>query len=480
MPRTAAGRQAVLDRASRTYDGGLFLSELARLVAVPTESEKPRGAPYLAFYLTEHMRPLLEKMGFVCEVLVNPALGGPLLLAARIEDPDLPTVLMYGHGDVVRGLEDEWSDGLGPWRLVERMGRIYGRGVADNKGQHLITLAAVRTVLAERGRLGFNAKCLIETGGEIGSPGLRELCTRYQDRLAADLLLASAGPRIEPDRPTLFLGSRGVLDFDLVVDLRACGQHSGNWGGVLANPAVLLAHAVATIISATGEIQIPELRPSAIAPTVKKMLGDAPLVATIGEPAIDTYWGEQGLAPVEKLLGWNSFEVLAWTAGSPRNPVKAIPPRASAHCQIRYTVDSDPCGFLPAIRQALDGRGLQAVQVRATDRPQVRATRTEPDHHWVTFARRSIERTVGIPPAVLPNLGGSLPNDCFTDVLGLPTIWASHAHRGSGQHAANEHALPRILREGLQIMTGLVWDLGETSRTRPRSSAQVGRGRRIP
>ena len=245
-------------------------SELAKLVAVPSESEKPRGAPYLAFYLTGHMRPMLEKMGFVCEVLVNPALGGPLLLAERVEDPDLPTVLIYGHGDVVRGLEGEWSEGLGPWRLVERMGRVYGRGVADNKGQHLINLAALRSVLAERGRLGFNAKFLLETGGEIGSPGLSEICSRHRDRLVADLLLASAGTRIELDRPTLFLGSRGVLDFDLVVDLREHGQHAGNWGGLLANPAVLLAHAVATIISASGAIRIPALRPRALAPALQE------------------------------------------------------------------------------------------------------------------------------------------------------------------------------------------------------------------
>jgi acetylornithine deacetylase/succinyl-diaminopimelate desuccinylase-like protein len=462
-PRAPAGRQAALERAARHYDGGAFVGELARLVAVPTESEKPRGAHYLAFYLTEHMRPMLEKMGFVCEVLVNPALGGPLLLAERIEDPDLPSVLIYGHGDVVRGLEGEWNEGLGPWRLVERMGKIYGRGVADNKGQHLINLAALRSVLAERGRLGFNAKFLLETGGEIGSPGLREICSRHQNRLAADLLLASAGTRIEPDKPTLFLGSRGVLDFDLVVDLREHGQHAGNWGGLLANPAVLLAHAVAAIISPTGEIRIPALRPRAIAPAVKKRLVETPLVATIGEPAIDAHWGEPGLTPVEKLFGWNSFEVLAWTAGSPRKPVNVIPPRAFAHCQIRYTVDSDPSGFLPAIRQALSEAGLQAVQVRATDRVQMPATRTEPDHHWVTFARRSIERTLGTAPAVLPNLAGSLPNHCFAGLLSLPTIWVSHAHRGSGQHAANEHALPQILREGLQIMTGLFWDLGETS-----------------
>jgi acetylornithine deacetylase/succinyl-diaminopimelate desuccinylase-like protein len=459
----AAGRHGALERAERHYDGGLFLSELARLVAVPTESEKPRGARYLAFYLTEHVRPMLEKMGFVSEVLVNPALGGPILLAERVEDRDLPSVLIYGHGDVVRGLEGAWSEGLGPWRLVERMGRIYGRGVADNKGQHLINLAALRSVLAERGRLGFNAKFLLETAGEIGSPGLRESCERHSDRLAADLMLASAGTRIEPQRPTLFLGSRGVLDFDLVVDLREHGQHAGNWGGLLANPAVLLAHAVTTIISSTGAIRIPALRPRAIAPAVRKRLGETPLVTTIGEPAIDAHWGEPELGAIEKLLGWNSFEVLAWTAGSPRNPVNVIPPRGAAHCQIRYTVDSDPDGFLPGIREALDEAGLQAVQVRAGDRVRMPATRTEPDHHWVTFARRSIERTLGTAPAVLPNLGGSLPNHCFADLLGLPTIWVSHAHRGCGQHAANEHALPKILREGLQTMTGLFWDLGETS-----------------
>ena len=168
-------RQAVLERAARHYDGGAFLAELARLVAVPSESQEARGAPHLAAYLTEHLRPVLENMGFLCQVLVNPASGGPLLLAERLEDPDLPTVLVYGHGDVIRGLEGAWQDGLSPWRLTERDGRIYGRGVADNKGQHAINLAALGIVLAERGRLGFNARVLIETSEEIGSPGLREL-----------------------------------------------------------------------------------------------------------------------------------------------------------------------------------------------------------------------------------------------------------------------------------------------------------------
>lgn len=461
-------RRAAIDHAALHYDQGTFLAELADLVAVPTESQEAQGAPHLARYLTDHLRPKLEHLGFVAEVLVNPAPAGPLLLAERIEDPDLPTVLIYGHGDVVRGLEDAWSEGLSPWRLTERDGRIYGRGVADNKGQHALNLAALQIVLAERGRLGFNAKVLIETAEEVGSTGLQEICQNHQERLAADLLIASDGPRLAPERPTIFLGARGALNFDLVVDLRDSGHHSGNWGGLLASPAILLAHAIATIVSRTGAIQIPELKPRAIPAPVRRALAEVTLESTGDEPAIDPEWGEPGLSAAEKVFAWSTFEVLAWTAGNPENPVNAVPPRASAHCQIRYTVDSDPEKLLPAIRARLAAAGLGRVEVRPADLALFRATRTDPDDHWVTFAKRSIERTTGQPPVVLPNIGGALPNDCFAEILGMPTIWVPHSYRGCRQHAPDEHALPAILRQGLQIMTGLFWDLGESGRGRSR------------
>jgi acetylornithine deacetylase/succinyl-diaminopimelate desuccinylase-like protein len=456
-------RQAALDRAAGYYDSGAFLADLTQLVAVPTESEEAGGAPYLAVYLTERLRPKLEQMGFVAEVLVNPAAAGPLLLAERLEDPDLPTVLIYAHGDVVRGLDEAWDEGLSPWQLVEQDGRIYGRGVADNKGQHAINLAALESVLAQRGRLGFNAKVLIETSEEIGSPGLQELCRNHKPQLAADLLIASDGPRLSPERPTIFLGARGALNFDLVADLRESGHHSGNWGGLLANPAVLLAHAIAAIVSRNGAIQVPELKPRAIPPSIEGALAEIQLESMPGEPPIDPDWGEPGLSPAEKVFAWNTFEVLAWAAGNPDSPVNAIPPRAVAHCQIRHTVDTEPEELLPALRQRLAAAGLGKVEVRPTG-AAFRATRTDPEHHWVTFARRSIERTTGQSPVVLPNIGGSLPNDCFAEILGMPTIWVPHSHRGCCQHAPNEHALPQILREGLQIMTGLFWDLGENGR----------------
>ena len=105
----------------------------------------------------------------------------------------------------------------------------------------------------------------------------------------------------------------------------------------------------------------------------------------------------------------------------------------------------------------------------------MRATRLDPDDPWVDWAVQSIKNTVGSAPVVLPNLGGSLPNDCFAEVLGLPTLWIPHSYTACSQHAPNEHMLLPIAREGLRIMTGLFWDLGTSP---PSATSRGDRGRR--
>ena len=165
--------QAIL-AAERYFDEGRFFEDLARRVAIPTESQNPARRAELERYLESEIAESLERMGFACRIEPNPAGGyGPFLIAERIEDASLPTVLSYGHGDVIRGQEGEWRAGLEPWKLSRDGERIYGRGTADNKGQHTINFAALAAVLRARGRLGFNVKLLIETGEEVGSPGLR-------------------------------------------------------------------------------------------------------------------------------------------------------------------------------------------------------------------------------------------------------------------------------------------------------------------
>jgi len=456
------GRDKAIAAVERYFDEGRFLADLGRRVAIPTESQNPERAAALSDYLENEMAESLERMGFSCRILPNPTgKHGPFLIAERIEDAARPTVLTYGHGDVIRGQEEQWQSGLSPWQLLVKGEKIYGRGTADNKGQHTINLAAVETVLKARGRLGFNLKVLIETGEEMGSPGLKVLCQREKEALRADVFIASDGPRLQPQRPTLFLGSRGALNFDMVADFRAGGHHSGNWGGLLANPGIVLAHAIASITDKRGAIRVPEWRPGSLTPSIKEALKDLVVEGGADGPAIDADWGEPGLIPSERVFGWCSFEVLAFVTGNPDKPVNAIPPRASAHCQLRYVVGVDPADILPALRRHLDREGFVRVKIAPARDGFFPATRLDPGHPWVKWAEDSIARTTGAKPAILPNLGGSLPNDVFADTLGLPTVWIPHSYAACSQHAPNEHLLAPVARDGLRIMTGLFWDLGE-------------------
>jgi acetylornithine deacetylase/succinyl-diaminopimelate desuccinylase-like protein len=362
---------------------------------------------------------------------------------------------------VIRGLEADWKDGLGPWHLVERDERYYGRGVADNKGQHSICIAAMAAVLAARGRLGFNAKWLIEMGEEIGSPGLRETCAAHRELLRAEVLIASDGPRLSVAQPSIYLGNRGACAIDLWIDAREGGHHSGNWGGLLSNPAIQLAHALATVAGPTGQIRIPQWVPQEMPVWVRQALAGCEPHPGKDEPAIDPGWGEPGLTAAEKLFGWPTFEVLAMSAGNPENPVNAVPPRAWARGQLRFVVGIDPEQILPALRRHLDRHGFPFVKIAQARDDVFHATRLDPAHPWARWAAASLERTIGNQPAVLPNTGGALPNDVFSDLLGLPTIWIPHSYPGCSQHAPNEHLPTALMRDALRVMSGLYWDLGE-------------------
>lgn len=455
-------REAVIDRLQAGFDDGDFLDELARRVAVPTESQVPESAPHLLRYLREEIGPELASMDYAVEILDNPvAGGGPFLIARRIEGEGLPTVVTYGHGDVVRGLAGEWKQGRDPWVLEVDGDRVYGRGVVDNKGQHSINMRALKAVIAERGRLGFNSVFLMETSEEIGSPGIHELCTSRRGDLAGDVLIASDGPRVAADRPTLWLGARGAINLDLRVRLRDGGHHSGNWGGLLANPAVVLMHAITSIIDRDGNVKLQAIKPERMPNSVRAALGGIEVVPGPDDPSIDPWWGERGFTAAEKVFGWNTFEVLSFISGNPDKPQNAVPPFAEAVCQIRFVVDTDPDSFLPAIREHLKAQGYEGIEIDGMRQEIMRASRLDPDHPAVDWARKSIEKSLGVKPGVIPNSGGSLPNDIFLDLLGMPTIWVPHSYPGCSQHAPDEHVLAPLMRDGLRMATGLFWDLGD-------------------
>ncbi len=453
-------------RAGEFVRSADFIDRLSRRVARRTESQAPGGGPAALAYLSEELVPELDELDFVSTIHDNPESDEhPLLITKRVEDPKLPTVLLYGHADVQFAHDSQWAGGLDPWVLTRDGDRLYGRGTADNKGQHSVNTAALKTVLdglrAEHGtgeaRLGYNITILIETAEEAGSKGLRSFAAAHADDLSAELFLASDGPRIAAEVPTLFLGSRGALNFRLIAHERDGDHHSGNWGGRLRNPATVIAAAINALVDANGVIRIPALRPDDPPASVLDAVAKLPDIVEEGAPETDPDWGEPGLSPAERVFAFNVLEVLALDAGDPTQVVNAIPGTASASMQLRYVVGTDVSDFENRVRIFLEEQGIHGVAVELEH--CMPATRLDPEARVVTAAVDSIRETTGLDVAVEPNLGGTIPNDVFAEVLGLPTVWVPHSYPGCNQHAPNEHALVSILEQGAEIMTGVFWDM---------------------
>ena len=456
----SGARADAVAHAAAQFESGAFAEELSSLVAAPTQSQLPDAHGALADYFDDVLGPSLDALGFARTLHDNPVPdAGPILAARRDEGDDLPTVLIYGHGDVVVGQEDRWRHGA-PWSVKREDGRFYGRGTADNKGQHAINIGGLRAVIETRGRLGFNCILLLESDEEMGSRGLREFCAANTKLLAADVLIASDGPRLDPARATVVLGSRGLVNFELALKLRDGAHHSGNWGGLIRDPGIVLSHAIASLTDARGQIAVPEWRPTSLDDDIRDILSRIEVAGGPGAPGIDTDWGEEDLTPEERVYGWNSIAVLALDLGDPAKPQNAIAPEARAVCQLRYVVGTDPDDVLPALRRHLDRSGFDDVTVTPTRMAGMKATRQDHNDPWVRLTLESFEKTLGTPPALVPNIGGGIPNDVFMHVLDLPTVWVPHSYAGCNQHAPDEHMLESVAREGLQIMAGLFWDIG--------------------
>ena len=457
-------RDGAMRRAMCCIDDGRYLGGLAEWIAVPTESQKPERLPECSRLLADFVRPRLGAMGFAVDIFDNPVQGaGPLLVARRMEEPSRPTLLTYGHGDVVTTFREEWREGLDPWTLTREGDRFYGRGSVDNKGQLLLTMLAQQAVAEERGgRLGFNSIYLVETGEERGSPGLQEFVRAHAGLLAADLLVWCDGPRVAEDRQELNLGARGGIAFDLVVDLgRTAGLHSGHWGGAMPDAGIILAQAISSITTPKGRILVEGWLPAAVPAAVTAATRALKVDPVPGLPPIDPDWGLAELCTLEKVLTTTSFIVLAYRTGNPDHPVNAVPGYAKARCQLRYTVDVDRAALLPALRRHLDARGFTQVRIEEGVRSEFAAWRTNPDDPWVRWAAGSIAKSSGQPLNILPNGAGSNPGGIFADALGLPAMKVPHSYKGCGMHGPNEHALISHCRQGLAVMAGLYWDLGE-------------------
>jgi acetylornithine deacetylase/succinyl-diaminopimelate desuccinylase-like protein len=432
-----------------------FVERLAGWVRTPSVSATGQGMPEAAGYARE----LVAAAGL--EATVAGTAGWPLVLGHRSGPPGAPTVLVYGHYDVQPPDPlDAWASP--PFEPEVRDGRLYGRGGADNKGQHLAQLLAVESLLATRGELPCTVKVLLDGEEEIGSPHLAGFAAAERELLAADLVVWSDGPVDPGGGWRLVFGVRGIASFELRARGANRSLHSGNWGGVAPNPLWTLVHLLATMRDAQGRITVDgfgdEVEP--LGPAERAALDRLPVdveavKADLGLERLDAPV-ERGFA--ERLAAWPTLTINGLHGGyGGQGTQTVLPAEAVAKCDVRL-VHAQRAGD---VYDKLDAHVRRhAPGVELVRQGSMEPSRTPMDSPWTAPIRAAMAAAQGAEPLLVPVLGGSLPLHVFTGVLGLPTFGIPLGNPDQANHAPNENLDLERFHTGIKTAAAVLAKLG--------------------
>lgn len=426
-----------------------LLAALKKFIRFPSISSQPVHAPDLhacARWLASHLRSIGLK-----HVQVIQTKGYPIVYAAWQGLPTHPTILIYGHYDVLPGdRPSEWKSP--PFRPEIRGESLYGRGASDDKGQLFAHLGALEAYLCSERTLPVNVKCLFEGEEEIDSPHLMSFIEKNRDALRADAAIMSDNCMLGPDRPVISYANRGNLRVELQVAGPQTDLHSGNLGGAVHNPVQGLCELVASLHDSKGRITIPGFyddvriwstkereRMARSGPSDREILRDASIVHG---------WGEEGFSLYERIALRPSLALNGVAGGYAGPGVKAIiPNRAIAKMSFRLVPDQDPHKigrlFEHHIARITPCTLRTTVRILSSANPAL----IDPSHPAVAAAVLAYEKGFGATPAFIRS-GGTFPvASMFQKVLGVPTVMMGFALPDDRIHAPNEKMhLPNLFK----------------------------------
>lgn len=392
--------------------------------------------------------------------------GGHSAIAAEwIGAPEAPTILVYGHYDVQPpDPMEKWTSP--PFSLTEREGRLYARGVSDDKAPSLIAIETLGAFLAVEGRLPVNVKFLFEGEEEIGSASLRGILEKYRSELDADAMLSADGARWRPDLPTLATSCRGNAGFEFSVKTAAKDLHSGRYGGAVPNALHVMAMLISSLYQPDGRIAVagffngvkdpwPEQR-SALAEipfdegAAAQALGTVP----VGEPGY-TWLERNWLRPSLDVNGmWGGY------AGLGSKTV--IPNEAFAKITMRLVPGQDPDACVAAVYKHLQANCPDSATLAfGAKRGSSRAYSIPDDHPLLLAAEETLQATTGCIPLRV-GIGATLPvASIMAETLGIETVMFSYSTADEDYHAPNEFFRLSSIDEGFTGWVDLLRRLGQ-------------------
>lgn len=412
------------------------IAELSRLCAQPSVAAQNLGLTECANLVGE----MLRQRGFFTEII--PTSGAPVVYAERKGKND-KTLLFYNHYDVQPPEPLELWDSP-PFEPTLREGKLYGRGVSDDKGHLVSRLFAIDALLDSEGELPCNVKFVIEGEEEVSSIHLKDFVRNNLKKLQADACIWEFGGVDHREVPIQYLGLRGICYVELSVESLSMDVHSGIGGSIFPNAAWRLVWALNTLKDPNERIRLPGHYDRVKPPTPR----DRELMAALPETAEEyrqRYGVKQFLHGLDRGVELRIAEVFeptcticGLTSGYQGAGSKTVlPARASAKIDFRLVPDQTPEEVLAALRVHLDAQGFSDVQI--TYLGGEAPARTDPDDPFVALVVETARPVYGVPMQIVPMSGGSGPNYVFVHDLRLPVATAGIGYPGTLAHAPNEN-----------------------------------------
>lgn len=432
-----------------------FIERLMDYVRHPSISAHDIGIRQVSEILVQ----MLTSIGLQARAI--PTAGHPMVLARWDKAPGAPTVLLYGHYDVQPPDPlEEWISP--PFEPTIRDGRIYARGVGDNKGQHFAQILAIESHLAVHGVLPCNVLVLLEGEEEVGSPHIADFVRTHQDLLDADLVITADGHVHETGIPELEYGVRGVASFELRARGANRDVHSGNFGGVVPNPIWELIHLLASMKNTRGEITIDGFYDNVIPPTRLELEAVARLPFDLDALKAELELDELD-SPIDRpfyhrLMFHPTFTINGFHGGYGGPGSKTVlPHEAVVKCDIRLVEAQTPDEILDKVKSHVS---REAPGVTFIPLDGMLPSKTPMDSPFAEPLRKAITAAHGVTPLEYPCAGGSLPDYVFTKILKIPAFVIPYGNADESNHAPNENLAVDCFFNGIRTGAALLAHLG--------------------
>jgi acetylornithine deacetylase/succinyl-diaminopimelate desuccinylase-like protein len=441
-----------------------FRHELHELLRIPSLSGDPAYAGDVrraADWLAAHLHALGLPDARVMETAGHPVVYGEWLGAGT----DRPTVLVYGHYDVVpAAVEDGWD--TQPFEPVEKDGKIYARGATDNKGQLFIHIKALESYLEACGGAPVNVKMLLEGEEEISSPNLTPFLREHLDLLKADVCVISDTSMRTIEEPAITHSLRGMTYIEIEVEGPKEDLHSGLWGGAAHNPALALVEILGQLYKPDNTIAVPGFYDDVVPLTeteramiAKTALSEEQYKATTGVPAT---WGDAKYTLRERISARPTLDINGmWSGWTGPGPKTIIPQKAGAKLSSRLVGNQDPHRIYELLKKYIEAITPQTVKVSVNLLTTGLPALIPFDLPEMQAAARAYEKGWGHAP-VFTHGGGSIPVVAdIANLLKIPVVMMGYGLDSDGLHSPNEHYSIEMFNRGIETAIVYLEELGD-------------------